>query len=76
MKVFYCPEQVASNTAAYSPSAFKPKLVMEDWQAKGLLDAMDIESFEPVSRADFKRVHNPQMVDDVTNPRAIAPSTG
>ena len=25
MKVFYRPEQVASNTAAYSPSAYKPK---------------------------------------------------
>ena len=65
MKVFYRPEQVASNTAAYSPSAYKPKLVVEDWLAQGLIDAQDIESFEPVSRADFKRVHNPQMVDDV-----------
>ena len=65
MKIFYRPEQVASNTAAYSPSAYKPKQVMEDWQAQGLLDVIDTESFEPVSRADFKRVHNPQMVDDV-----------
>jgi len=65
MKIFYRSEQVASNTAAYSPSAFKPQLVMQDWQAHGLISAKDIESFEPVSRADFKRVHNPQMVDDV-----------
>lgn len=65
MKIFYRPEQVASNTAAYSPSAFKPRLVMEDWLALGLIDVQDIESFEPVSRADFKRVHHPQMVDDV-----------
>lgn len=65
MKIFYRPEQVAGNTAAYSPSAYKPKLVVEDWLAQGLIDTNDIESFEPVSRADFKRVHNPQMVDDV-----------
>ena len=65
MKIFYRPEQVASNTAAYSPSASKPRLVVEDWLALGLIGAQDIQSFEPVSRADFKRVHNPQMVDDV-----------
>jgi len=65
MKIFYRPEQVASNTAAYSPSAYKPKLVMQDWRDQGLLGVINIESFEPVSRADFKRVHNPQMVDDV-----------
>lgn len=65
MKVFYRPEQVASNTAAYSPSAFKPKQVVDDWLARGLIQADDIQSFEPVSRADLKRVHDPQMVDDV-----------
>lgn len=65
MKVFYRLEQVASNTASYSPSAYKPGQVIEDWLALGLIDARDIESFEPVSRADFKRVHDAQMVDDV-----------
>lgn len=65
MKVFYRPEQVASNTAAYSPSAYKPKLVVNDWLAHGLIDEQDIESFEPVRRADLKRVHNPQTVHDV-----------
>ncbi len=65
MKIFYRPEQVASNAAAYSPSAFKPRLVIEDWLTQGLIDTNDIESFEPVSRTDLKRVHNPQMVDDV-----------
>lgn len=65
MKVFYRPEQVAGNTAAYSPSAYKPRQVVDDWLARGLIGASDIESFEPVSRADLKRVHDPQMVDDV-----------
>lgn len=65
MKVFYRPEQVASNHAAYSPSAYKPKLVIDDWLARGLILPQNIHSFEPVCRADFKLVHNPQMVDDV-----------
>ncbi len=65
MKIFYRPEQVASNTDAYSPSAYKPKLVVEDWLSRGIIQPHDIESFEPVSRADFYRVHNQQMVDDI-----------
>ena len=65
MKVFYRPEQVASNHAAYSPSAYKPKQVIDDWLARGIILPHHIHSFGPVSRADFKRVHNPQMVDDV-----------
>lgn len=65
MKVFFRPEQVASNQAAYSPSAYKPKLVIDDWLTRGIIQAHDIRSFEPVSREDFKRVHDPQMVDDV-----------
>ncbi len=65
MKIFYRTEQVASNTAAYSPSAYKPKLVVEDWLARGIIQRDDIHSFEPVTRADLQRVHAPQMVDDV-----------
>lgn len=65
MRVFYRPEQVASNQAAYSPSAYKPKLLIDDWLARGIILPHDIRNFEPISRADFKRVHNPQMVDDV-----------
>ena len=65
VKVFYRPEQVAINANGHSPSAYKSKQVVEDWLALGLIDTRDIKSFEPVSRADFKRVHAPQMVDDV-----------
>lgn len=65
MKVFYRPEQVAGNKAAYSPSAYKPKLVIGDWLTRGIVLSQDIHSFEPVSRADFKQVHNPKMVNDV-----------
>lgn len=69
MMIFYRPEQVAVDVGTMSPSAFKPKQVMEDWQASGLINAGNICSFEPVSRDDIKRVHNPQMVDDVLDLR-------
>jgi acetoin utilization deacetylase AcuC-like enzyme len=69
MVIFYRPEQVAVDVGTMSPSAFKPKQVLEDWQASGLINAGNICSFEPVSRDDIKRVHNPQMVDDVLDLR-------
>ena len=69
MKVFFHPQQVARNLAAYSPSAYKPKQVVEDWLARGIVLAEDICSFEPVNRHDIKRAHNPQMVDDVLDLR-------
>ncbi len=65
MKIFYRPEQVASNTDAYSPSAFKPQQVVDDWLARGIIQPHDINSFEPVSRTDLYRVHNQKMVDDI-----------
>ena len=43
MKVFYRPEQVAINANDYSPSAYKPKQVVEDWLASGLIDTRDIK---------------------------------
>lgn len=64
MKVFYRPEQSAL-TQSFSPSSSKPALVVEDWA--GLVE---IESFEPVSRADLVRVHNSQFVDDVLSLKA------
>ena len=69
MMIFYRPEQVAPNAGTISPSAFKPLQVMEDWRVSGLINAGNVCSFEPVSREDIKRVHNPQMVDDVLDLR-------
>ncbi len=65
MKVFYRPEQVATNASARSPSAFKPKQVVEDWLACKLIQPEDIHSFEPVSRVVLKGAHNAEMVDDL-----------
>jgi acetoin utilization deacetylase AcuC-like enzyme len=69
MMIFFRPEQVAPNPQTISPSAFKPQHVMDDWRSLGMMDFLKVSSFEPVSRDDFKRVHNPQMVDDVLDLR-------
>lgn len=62
MHVFYRPEQVA-NTESISRSMLKPRLVVEDWKAQGW--DLNIHSFEPVSRDDFKLAHRPDFVDGV-----------
>ncbi|MCV2356549.1 hypothetical protein LNV09_20605 [Paucibacter sp. B2R-40] len=65
MKVFYRAEQAARNTGAFAPSADKPRLVMADWLKQGLISRLDILSFEPVSREDFKLAHDSSFVDGV-----------
>ena len=65
MMIFYRPEQAAPNLGTISPSASKPQLVMDDWRHLGVLTADNVRSFAPLTRDDFKRVHHPQMVDDV-----------
>lgn len=67
--IFFRPEQVAPNPQTISPSAFKPQQVIDDWLSLQAIDADNIRSFDAVSRDDFKRVHNPQMVDDVLDLR-------
>lgn len=58
--VFYDPRQVA-NAASYSPSAAKPAAVVESWQALGV--PLDIRTFEPVTRDQIKRAHDPAFAD-------------
>ena len=69
MKVFYRPEQTARNAGAYSPSAGKPALVVQDWLARGLIRDTDVLGFEPVSRADLQRAHDSEFVDGVLDLR-------
>lgn len=65
MKVFYRPEMVA-HTKSLSPSAFKPKLVVEDWQNDALIDA-EICSFEPATYSQLCLAHDPDFVAGVLN---------
>jgi len=47
-----------THTKSLSPSAFKPKLVVEDWQNDALVDA-EICSFEPATYNQLCLAHLP-----------------
>lgn len=63
LPVFYRPEQVALNSASYSPSAAKPQQVVADWQRHGL--DITLHGFEPVTRAELYLAHDDDYVDGV-----------
>lgn len=58
--VFYRQEMVAQANS-FSPSAGKPALAVASWQALGT--PLSIENFEPVTRDQIKRAHDPAFVD-------------
>lgn len=62
MKVFYRPEQNSSPTS-YSPSAAKPKAVVEQWLRRW--PDLAVESFDPIMVKDLYKVHSPEYVDGV-----------
>ena len=62
MKVFYRPEQ-NSSPASYSPSAAKPKAVVEQWLQRW--PDLEVESFDPIKVEDLYQVHSPEYVDSV-----------
>ena len=63
MKVFYRPEQVATSRQP-SPSALKPRLVVEDWLADPKVNA-EICTFEPVDARVISFAHDPDYVRKV-----------
>lgn len=62
MKVFYRPEQTAEVRGLFSPSMYKPALVVADWQERF---KPEMVSFEPVTRAQLSAVHDPRYVQGV-----------
>lgn len=69
MKVFYRPEMALDRPVMGSFSAQKPKVAVEDWLRRGLIQAEDILSFEPVGREDFALAHDEQMVQGILDLR-------
>ena len=69
MKVFYRAEQNAQNAESYSPSAGKPRLVVEDWLSRNLIAPADVLSFEPVTRDELKLAHAAEYIDGVLDLR-------
>ena len=56
-----------AESGGYSPSAGKPRLAVESWQALGL--PLDIRSFPPVTRPQIKLAHDARFVDDLLDLR-------
>ena len=65
--VFYSPEQVAEPQGA-SPSASKPRQVVERWQARGF--TIEVLVPRPVTADDLALAHDWRYVDDVLALRA------
>ena len=63
MKVFYRPEQVGPAQHS-SPSAHKPRLVVEDWIRRSGA-SIEVYNFEPVTEEQIARAHQPDFVKGV-----------
>ncbi len=63
MKVFYTPRMVVADAQSYSPSAAKPKQVVESWLASGF--PIQIIQPKPVTREQLYRAHSQEYVDGV-----------
>ena len=62
MKVFYDVRQNVEGNQSFSPSAKKPKLVVESWQS---LVPMEILPVTPVTAEELKLIHLDTYVEGV-----------
>lgn len=62
--IYYRPEMVA-HIGSYSPSAAKPKIVMDHWLQHGVIKPEQVQTFDPASRADFGLAHDLEFVDAI-----------
>ena len=65
LKVFYDKNQVVDQPGHDSPSSGKPKLVLEEWQRRGL--PIEICPVTPVNVEQIKLAHHPDFVDGILN---------
>ena len=63
LKVFYDERQNVPNNQSFSPSAGKPKLVVEEWKRKGYDFALGDVS--PVTREDFYLAHHDSYINGI-----------
>lgn len=61
--VFYDPRMLAIPEQSFSPSAEKPRQVVESWQLRQF--PIDVQSFPPVTIEALKRAHEAEYVDDI-----------
>jgi acetoin utilization deacetylase AcuC-like enzyme len=65
--VYYDARMIA-DAHSYSPSAGKPRDVIESWKALGI--PLAFKRFEPVSRDELALAHSRRYVDDILDGRA------
>jgi acetoin utilization deacetylase AcuC-like enzyme len=65
ISVFYNPLMLGE-TKSFSPSALKPKLVMQDWH-NNFSHFLSIENIEPLHKNDFYLAHDKNYVDGIFN---------
>ena len=64
--VFYRPEQSCNDSESYSPSASKPKLVIEDWLSHPeIAQYIEIKPYAPASKKLLSSVHDANYVRGV-----------
>ncbi|NUO53381.1 MAG: histone deacetylase [Polyangiaceae bacterium] len=66
LPVFFCNDMVA-RPQSFSPSAAKPRAVVDDWLRRGL--AIDIRVPTPATMDDLTRAHDPDYVRGVLDGR-------
>lgn len=62
LTIFYDERQVV-DLESFSPSAKKPKAVVESWL--NIKPDLNIQSFKPVTEGDLKLIHNPDFVENI-----------
>jgi acetoin utilization deacetylase AcuC-like enzyme len=63
LQVFYDERQNVASNDSFSPSAGKPKRVVDEWLRRGY--DVSLAQVQPVTREDFYLAHNPTYVDDI-----------
>jgi acetoin utilization deacetylase AcuC-like enzyme len=65
--IFYDPRQQVDDNTSYSPSAGKPRLVVERWLNSGL--PVEIRSYEPLTADQIALAHDPSYVEGIITGR-------
>lgn len=64
--VFYRPEQSSDRASSFSPSAGKPKLVIDDWLSRAeISQRIQVQSFAPADDDVFLSAHDRKYVQGI-----------
>jgi acetoin utilization deacetylase AcuC-like enzyme len=63
IKIFFTEDMLKENKS-FSPSSYKPKLVLEDW-LKNYNSRIEVSNFLPIHKLFFNLAHAPKYVDGI-----------